>query len=306
MRSVKVEGGWHLNCLGVFCLQRFVKTSTPLTLYLQMLCPPKPQRTVPFDAAPPAPMKRSCTGYLAVLAVLWSGVSWAQTAGHGQLHEGARQWVAEQTRTPLSALQVTPLDPRLNIPACAKPIQFDLPFGNRQSVRARCDQPAWQHFVQVMARPEALPAPSVSAAPTQAPTAPRTQSGMVMRQVLVANQVIKRGSVATPQQFSLVEMALPSGETSYLSDASALTHMELQRDLPAQTPLRSYDLKAAQMVRRGQQVMVSVGEGKGFLITLRAEAQQDGILGEQIRLKNPESGRSLSAVITGFNAARAM
>ena len=123
-----------------------------------MLCPPKPQRTVTFDAAPPAPMKRSCTGYLAVLAVLWSGVSWAQTAGHSQLHEGARQWVAEQTRTPLSALQVTPLDPRLNIPACAKPIQFDLPFGNRQSVRARCDQPAWQHFVQVMARPEALPA----------------------------------------------------------------------------------------------------------------------------------------------------
>ena len=173
-------------------------------------------------------------------------------------------------------------------------------------MRARCDQPAWQHFVQVMARPEALPAPSTSAAPTQAPTAPRTQSGLVMRQVLVANQVIKRGSVATPQQFSLVEMALPSGETSYLSDASALTHMELQRDLPAQTPLRSYDLKAAQMVRRGQQVMVSVGEGKGFLITLRAEAQQDGILGEQIRLKNTESGRSLSAVITGFNAARAM
>jgi flagella basal body P-ring formation protein FlgA len=82
--------------------------------------------------------------------------------------------------------------------------------------------------------------------------------------------------------------------------------MELQRDLPAQTPLRSYDLKAAQMVRRGQLVMVSVGEGKGFLITLRAEAQQDGVLGEQIRLKNPESGRSLSAVITGLNAARAL
>jgi flagella basal body P-ring formation protein FlgA len=101
-------------------------------------------------------------------------------------------------------------------------------------------------------------------------------------------------------------MALPSGETSYLSDASALNHMELQRDLPAQTALRTYDLRAAQMVRRGQLVMVSSGEGRGFLITLRAEAQQDGILGEQIRLKNPESGRSLSAVVTGFNAARAM
>jgi flagella basal body P-ring formation protein FlgA len=104
------------------------------------------------------------------------------------------------------------------------------------------------------------------------------QPGLVMRQVLVANQAIRRGSVAAPHQFSLVEMALPSGETSYLSDASALTHMELQRDLPAQTALRTYDLKAAQMVRRGQLVMVSSGEGKGFLITLRAEAQQATLL----------------------------
>ena len=271
-----------------------------------MLCPLKPQSSVTFDAAPPPPKRRTNAWAVAVLAGLWAGLSGAQTAGHAQLNEGARQWVAEQTQIPLNALQVAPLDPRLNIPACAKKIQFDLPFGNRQSVRARCDQPAWQHFVQVMARPEAVPTPLASTPSTQAPTAPRTQSGMVMRQVLVANQVIKRGSVATPQQFSLVEMALPSGETSYLSDASALTHMELQRDLPAQTPLRSYDLKAAQMVRRGQLVMVSSGEGKGFLITLRAEAQQDGILGEQIRLKNPESGRSLSAVVTGFNAARAM
>ena len=271
-----------------------------------MLCPPKPLQTVTFDAANRSPSKplRACLVFM--LAGLWTGLSGAQTAGHGQLHEGARQWVAEQTQTPLDALQVTPLDPRLNIPACAKKIQFDLPFGNRQSVRARCDQPAWQHFVQVMARHDAAPSASASAATTQVPTAPKMQPGLVMRQVLVANQSIKRGAVATPQQFSLVEMALPSGETSYLSDASALNHMELQRDLPSQTPLRTYDLKAAQMVRRGQQVMVSVGEGKGFLITLRAEAQQDGTLGEQIRLKNTESGRSLTGVVTGFNAAKAI
>jgi flagella basal body P-ring formation protein FlgA len=91
-----------------------------------------------------------------------------------------------------------------------------------------------------------------------------------------------------------------------LSDASALTHMELQRDLPAQTALRTYDLKAAQMVRRGQLVMVSSGEGKGFLITLRAEAQQDGILGEQIRLKNSDSGRLISGVVTGPNTLKGL
>jgi len=36
------------------------------------------------------------------------------------------------------------------------------------------------------------------------------------------------------------------------------------------------------------------------------EAQQDGHMGEQIRLKNTESGRLLSGVVTGPNAVRAL
>ena len=58
------------------------------------------------------------------------------------------------------------------------------------------------------------------------------------------------------------------------------------------------------MVKRGQEVQVNAGQGQGFLITMRAEALQDGGLGEQVRLKNSESGRSLIAVITGPNTAR--
>jgi len=91
-----------------------------------------------------------------------------------------------------------------------------------------------------------------------------------------------------------------------VGDEREMLNMELLRDLPANTPLRQQDLKSSTMVKRGQQVLVAVGEGKGFLITVRAEAQQDGTLGDQIRLKNPESGRLLSAVVTGMNTARGL
>jgi len=80
--------------------------------------------------------------------------------------------------------------------------------------------------------------------------------------------------------------------------------MELVRDLTPNTPLKTYDLKMAVLVKRGQEVQVTAGAGQGFLITMRAESLQDGGLGEQIRLKNSESGRSLTAVITGPNTAR--
>jgi flagella basal body P-ring formation protein FlgA len=106
--------------------------------------------------------------------------------------------------------------------------------------------------------------------------------------------------------FKAVEQAVPAQETRLVSDERELTNTELLRDLPANTPLKLQDIKAATMVKRGQQVTVAVGEGKGFLITVRAEAQQDGLLGDQIRLKNAESGRSLSAVITGVNMAKGL
>jgi flagella basal body P-ring formation protein FlgA len=93
-------------------------------------------------------------------------------------------------------------------------------------------------------------------------------------------------------------------EAQIISDANLLKNMELVRDLTPNTPLRSYDVKAAVLVKRGHEVQVTAGEGRGFLITMRAEAMQDGSLGEQIRLKNVESGRSLSGVITGPNAAK--
>ena len=128
--------------------------------------------------------------------------------------------------------------------------------------------------------------------------------GMVFQRALTQAQQTGTGgnstSILGPQTASV---SVQSGDTL---SGIVRQFMAASGKNVGQTALRTYDLKAAQMVRRGQLVMVSSGEGKGFLITLRAEAQQDGILGEQIRLKNPESGRSLSAVITGFNAARAM
>ena len=81
---------------------------------------------------------------------------------------------------------------------------------------------------------------------------------------------------------------------------------EAQRDIPLGTVLRSYDIKRTLMVRKGQTAVMTVGQGTGFQVTVSVEAQQDGHMGEQIRLKNTESGRLLSGVVTGPNAVRSL
>jgi flagella basal body P-ring formation protein FlgA len=49
-----------------------------------------------------------------------------------------------------------------------------------------------------------------------------------------------------------------------------------------------------------------VGNSKDFQITIRMEALQDGRLGEQVKLKNPESGRQVSGVVTGPNLVKGL
>lgn len=269
-----------------------------------MLCRPEHHTASRFEhdattraGCPPGALRR--LGF----AALWMcGASWAYaqpglpaTPSLESLHAEMRQWVATTQGVDPNAIQIAPGDARLRVPTCEKPVQFDYPFSNRQNVRARCDQPSWQHYLQFTLRSGAV-----------AQQANPSATGLVARQVLVSPQMLKRGTVLHPQMFKVAEVAIAPSEAQVLPTQHNVSNMELVRDLPANTPLRSYDLKPSLMVRRGQQVLVNVGEGRGFLITVRAEAQQDGMLGEQIRLKNTESGRPLTAVVTGANVARGL
>ena len=220
----------------------------------------------------------------------------AANAGWAAVEQGARQFVMDTYKLEAPLVSIQPMDSRIKIQTCNQDIVFDQPYGNKQSVRARCAEPAWQHFVMVQVK---------TGIGAQLATA--TQTNTVTKMVWVANQSYKRGTVVQPGMFKSSEISVPAQETRFVSDERELVNTELLRDLPANTPVKMQDLKPSALVKRGQQVTVAVGgEGKGFLITVKAEAQQDGLLGEQIRLKNPESGRSLTAVVTGINMARGL
>ena len=208
------------------------------------------------------------------------------------LQQQVLQWAATHPGLQGRTLHVAPLDSRIALQPCQQKLQFEQPFVNQPNVRVRCAQPQWQLFVTL--NNGAVP----SSAKTDTPSAP------VLMKVLVAKEVLKRGTIISPDMFQLTEMPASGMENQVIADPQLVVNMELVRDLAPNAPLRTYDLKKAVMVKRGQEVQVTAGAGQGFLITMRAEAMQEGALGEQIRLKNSESGRSLTAVVTGQNTAR--
>ena len=284
----------------------------------------------------------------------------AYNPGQAKIDAQLKPWLANIERVNDASITVSLLDYRLKIEPCEKPIAFDFPFASHKTVRARCEAPAWQYYLQVSTSQPGTsvnaantsvspvnagnPASSQTSASVSAPAAASTgpanavpsktivsatgaeSSGLKNVQtdppaaragtqntmnsgfhtVLTSTQFLKRGTILDPSMFVGTEVALQPSEMAALSNPKDVANMELLRDLPANTPLKSFDLKPMVMIKRGQQVIVSIGEGKGFLISIRAESLQDGQLGDQIKLKNTESGRSISAVVTGVNTAKAM
>jgi flagella basal body P-ring formation protein FlgA len=91
-----------------------------------------------------------------------------------------------------------------------------------------------------------------------------------------------------------------------LEHVSQVLHAEVVRDVRPDTPLRSQDIRPTVLVKRGQMVLMSIGQAQGFQISARVEAQQDGRYGEQIKLKNRDSGRLLTGLVKGPNQVQGL
>ena len=217
------------------------------------------------------------------------------------------KWVASQNQVTVDQVIVAPLDTRVSVQPCASQYSFDYPFVNRESVRARCLKPAWQLYVKVgfAQVQQALPANAKSSNQgTQATTPPPSQTSAApvtpeSRMVLVAASNLTVGQLLQPEMFKLEKMDADKINRSFLFEASGLEGQELVRPLRAGEPIRNADMRQAIMVKRGDLVQLTVGKAGEFQISVRLEAMQDGRLGEQIKLRNTESGRILGGVVTG-------
>jgi flagella basal body P-ring formation protein FlgA len=126
------------------------------------------------------------------------------------------------------------------------------------------------------------------------------------RTVVVAKRLLQRGTILQADMLEETQASANQADTQLLTSLKDAQQAELTRDMPAGQPLRVSDLRRAVMVKQGQVVMLSIGEKAEFQISVRMEAMQDGRLGEQVKLKNPESGKQVSGIVTGPNAAKGL
>ena len=224
-----------------------------------------------------------------------------------------RQWMSQTHGVNAKDVVIAPLDDRLKVQACQKSLTVDNPFASKETVRVRCAEPVWQLYLQV-----SLPAGRVNAAPSVAsagapnPAAPSSSaplqnannSATAPKTIVLARRLLQRGVILLPEMLEEVQASSGNVDTQLLSTLKDAHQAELTRDIPAGQALRVSDIRRAIMVKQGQTVMLSIGNKSEFQISIRMEALQDGRLGEQVKLKNPESGRQVSGVVTGPNTAK--
>ena len=283
---------------------------------MQMLCHKPP----PPAARQPVWLAAAQAGALCLaLALAWAQAI-AQTASEAPLSQDSLfkevgNWMQQTQQLSAGQFDFVPLDSRVKVQPCDRPLVMDLPFATKETVRVRClGASSWQLYLRANIKVQAAkPAPPAAPAAAPAPAAvaatpPKIASSAATsrRKVVVGTQFLRAGTVLSAAMLEETEQAGAGVDNALLGSLKDLENAEVVRDIPAGTALRSSDVRRALMVKQGQLVMLTISKGNSFAIVARVEALQDGRLGDQIRLKNPESGRLLSGVVTGPNAARGL
>jgi flagella basal body P-ring formation protein FlgA len=275
-----------------------VKTSTLESITMQMLC-----RLSQVSAG--RGLWIGCWLGMLSLTSLSSHAAPPVPSPQAVLQKSVVDWVAKEQAVSPDSVILAPLDPRMQVKACDKPLAMDLPFGSYEKLRVRCAQPVWQIYVRVASQTRQAskgPSPGPST-PTVATAGPEVKASAApeKRQVLVANMPLYKGQFLNESHVRLAEVDSKGLNGQILESVTQVMHAELVRDVRPDAPLRSQDIRPTVLVKRGQMVLISVGQAQGFQISARVEAMQDGRFGDQIKLKNKESGRILTGQVKGPN-----
>ena len=271
-----------------------------------------PNQSVIFPTPPGWIQQLLCHALLS-LALTLSWPALAQSGSNAsRLLTEVGDWVQQTQGLTSSEFSFAPMDSRIQAQTCDRALVMDLPFASRETVRVRClGSPPWQLYVRLVLDPSAKPQPRKSAseaagvaqASASVPSAVKDPApAAALRRVVVARQLLRAGSLVTADM--LVEVDVPAAglDGQVLRTIKEAENGETVREIASGVPLRSYDLRRAVLVKMGKIVQLTISQAGGFSISARVEALQDGRLGDQVRLKNLESGRLVTGVVTGPNA----
>ncbi|MBE0505991.1 MAG: flagellar basal body P-ring formation protein FlgA [Marinospirillum sp.] len=213
----------------------------------------------------------------------WVLPSFAQNQNVAQLQVDASYWIDQQLSGQMGRYEVqfSALDPRLRLAACQTPVDIE-PHGGgelrgRVNLKISCLDQGWFVYLAVDIQ-RFVP-------------------------VVVARTALPRGTGLTPQVLMVQEMEVSRVRGDYYTSINSLNGMQLRNRVRAGDVITHVNLMAADAVNKGEQVVISAISSTGSLgVRMAGEALDNGKIGDQIRVRNIQSGRVIRAIVKGRGA----
>lgn len=169
------------------------------------------------------------------------------------------------------SVEVRPLDPRLRLPRCDRPLSGSITqtasVPGTVSVRVSCAEPRpWSIYVR--------------------------SHIVAQRNVPVLAHALARGQLVAAEDITMVDMPVDSVVDGIIFDPAQIVGKELARSLNAGSTFKLSQLRAPKVIKRGQVVTLKAGAG-GLEVQIQGKALGDAAEGERVLVSNLSSGRQV-------------
>ena len=219
-----------------------------------------------------------------------------ESTGRSELISEATIWLQNALQTDAVNFEVVPPDHRIKILTCTDKLLFDFPFTGKETIRAKCPNPTWQFFLRVKTdNPETKDLLS----PVRQTKKKKNQDSPIER-VLIARKNLTIGSILRENDTEIRGIKKNTLPVDFYSTFEGLENYEVVKSIKAGSVIRSLNLRPARLIKRGTRVQFKI-LAQGMLVTATVEALEDGYMGQQIKLLNNASGKTVRGVVTGLN-----
>ncbi|GLR64604.1 flagellar basal body P-ring formation chaperone FlgA [Marinospirillum insulare] len=196
----------------------------------------------------------------------------------GELEIAANTWLDQQLSQEEGRYEArfSSLDPRLRLTACESPLVVELHGSNdlrgRLNLKVSCLDQDWFVYLGVnLAR---------------------------YLTVVVAKTDLPRKAKLSSPMLSLVEKDVSRVRGDYFTSLAEVTGFQLRNRLRAGDVLSSKNLLETDAVNRSEQITIVATNGV-LSVRMGGEALDSGKVGDQIRVRNLQSGRVIRALVVG-------
>ncbi len=127
----------------------------------------------------------------------------------------------------------------------------------------------------------------------------------IAERILIAKTMIVNGQVITENLVETKLEAITSYGPQALTRVEEIIGLEATRTIRAGQRLNVSDFVAADLVRKNETVRLVIKRG-ALEITVETIAMENGKIGEQVLLKNPDSGKQIRGIVIGRHEARGL